>query len=73
MIVSSAEVAYLSACSTSEPALDVADEALHITAAFQRADYQHVIGTLWPLHDGTAAFTFEALAFTEWNPGKSNP
>ncbi|GAA0436219.1 hypothetical protein GCM10010160_74100 [Acrocarpospora corrugata] len=28
---------------------------MHITAAFQLAGYQHVIGTLWPITDATAA------------------
>ncbi|MFE0674899.1 CHAT domain-containing protein [Streptomyces sp. NPDC058867] len=47
-------LAYLAACETSVTAPDLADEALHITAAFQLAGYRHVIGTLWSVDDRTA-------------------
>ncbi|MDY0812666.1 CHAT domain-containing protein [Kitasatospora purpeofusca] len=50
----SADLAYLSACSTSHTHPDNADEALHITGAFQLAGYQRVIGTLWPVDDSTS-------------------
>ncbi|MFB7214549.1 CHAT domain-containing protein [Streptomyces sp. NPDC056255] len=50
-----AELAYLSACDTSNTAPRLADESLHITGAFHLAGYQHVIGTLWPVDDRTAA------------------
>ena len=44
-------LAYLSACDTSVVAPNLANEAVHITSAFQLAGYQHVIGTLWPVND----------------------
>lgn len=53
--LTSADLAYLSACSTSDTNFVMADEALHITSAFQLAGYRHVIGTLWPTGDYAAA------------------
>jgi tetratricopeptide (TPR) repeat protein len=49
-----AGLAYLSACDTTVTSAALADEAVHITAAFQLAGYQHVIGTLWPITDDAA-------------------
>jgi CHAT domain-containing protein len=49
-----AELAYLSACSTTATSLRLADESLHITSAFQLAGYRSVIGTLWPVSDHAA-------------------
>ncbi|MEV0640998.1 CHAT domain-containing protein [Streptomyces sp. NPDC050619] len=50
-----ADLAYLSACSTSFTHLATVDEAVHITGAFQLAGYRHVIGTLWSVNDATSA------------------
>jgi CHAT domain/Tetratricopeptide repeat len=49
--LSGADLAYLSACSTTDTSPLMTDEALHITSAFQLAGYRHVIGTLWPVDD----------------------
>jgi CHAT domain-containing protein len=49
-----AGLAYLSACDTTVTSAELADEAVHITAAFQLAGYRHVIGTLWPIDDDAA-------------------
>jgi hypothetical protein len=48
------QLAYLSACSTTDTNQEQADEATHLTAAFQLAGYRNVIGTLWPINDQTA-------------------
>jgi CHAT domain-containing protein len=50
-----ARLAYLSACRTafSSPA-NLANEALHLTTAFQLIGYPHVVGTLWEIHDRIA-------------------
>ncbi|HEY2063722.1 MAG TPA: CHAT domain-containing protein, partial [Amycolatopsis sp.] len=49
-----AQLAYLSACSTTETNQEQADEATHLTAAFQLAGYRNVVGTLWPINDQAA-------------------
>lgn len=49
-----ADLAFLSACETTDTVPRLADEALHITSAFQLAGYRHVIGTLWPINDSAA-------------------
>ncbi|MFE4382897.1 CHAT domain-containing protein [Streptomyces cyaneofuscatus] len=49
-----AELAYLSACSTSLGNQRLADESVHITAGFMLGGYRHVIGTLWPVDDTAA-------------------
>jgi tetratricopeptide (TPR) repeat protein len=51
----SGELAFLSACDTAVTAPDLADEALHLTGAFQLAGFRQVIGTLWPVDDQIAS------------------
>lgn len=48
--------AYVSACSTAEPAYGIEDEGLTIASAFQVAGYKHVIGTLWSINDSLAVY-----------------
>jgi hypothetical protein len=50
----SAELAVLSGCQTTDPGVNLADEAIHVASAFQLAGYRHVIGTLWPIADEIA-------------------
>ncbi|MGR4880213.1 CHAT domain-containing protein [Streptomyces sp. LARHCF249] len=56
-----AELVYLSACSTAITTPRLADEAVHITAAFQLSGYPHAIGTLWPVGDTAAAAVAEGF------------
>jgi CHAT domain-containing protein/tetratricopeptide repeat protein len=51
-----ARLAYLSACGTTAiDRLDLLDEAIHLTGAYQLAGYPQVIGTLWEINDLIAA------------------
>jgi len=50
-----ADLAFLSACSTTQTSPRLVDEAVHITAAFHLAGYHNVIGTLWPVYEHSAA------------------
>lgn len=44
-----AQLAYLSACSTADnPAVGLADEAIHIASGFQLAGFNHVMAAMWP-------------------------
>ena len=57
-----ADLAYLSACSTTVTNVDLANEAVHVTGAFHLAGYRHVLGTLWSADDRAAA-TFADLFY----------
>lgn len=51
-----AQLAFLSACQTARnDDLDLLDEAIHLTTAFQQAGFPHVIGTLWRIPDTDVA------------------
>lgn len=50
----SAQLAYLSACSTADTHALQADESTHLAGAFQLAGYRNVIGTLWPISEEVA-------------------
>ncbi|KAK3377721.1 CHAT domain-containing protein [Podospora didyma] len=66
----SAEVAYLSACSTAELAVGkLIDEAIHLSNSFQTIGFRHVIGTMWGADDdaaGEIAKSFYKLALSNW-------
>ena len=50
--LTSAQLAYLSAChASSNRALDLLDEGIHLTGAFQMAGFPQAIGTLWQVDD----------------------
>lgn len=51
----SADLAYLSACRTSTGDTRLRDESLHLAAAMQVIGFRHVVATLWPVRDTTAA------------------
>ncbi|MEV6625591.1 CHAT domain-containing protein [Amycolatopsis sp. NPDC051106] len=50
-----AELAYLSACATGHSGSALADESTNLATAFHRLGFRHVIASLWPLDDTTAA------------------
>ncbi|WP_186319180.1 CHAT domain-containing protein [Streptomyces sp. SAJ15] len=57
-----AQLAYLSACRTAAiDTADLADEAIHLTSAFQLAGFPHVVGTLWEIDDQTAVTVADAF------------
>ncbi|MGW4446763.1 CHAT domain-containing protein [Streptomyces sp. NPDC004682] len=59
--LANARLAVLSACDTARGSGLLADEAIHITSAFQIAGYPHTIGTLWPVHDAVAVRVTRSL------------
>jgi CHAT domain-containing protein/tetratricopeptide (TPR) repeat protein len=50
----SAELAYLSACSTAHRSWDHVDESVNVASVFHLAGFRHVIASLWPLDDSVA-------------------
>lgn len=50
-----AELAYLSACATSQTSAQLIDETIQLSAAIHLAGFRHVIGTLWYIGDKAAA------------------
>ncbi|OCL13957.1 hypothetical protein AOQ84DRAFT_351746 [Glonium stellatum] len=51
----SAQIAYLSACSTAYFAdRTLMNENIHLASAFQLAGFRHVVGTLWDTYDDAA-------------------
>ncbi|MGQ5636398.1 MULTISPECIES: CHAT domain-containing protein [unclassified Streptomyces] len=55
------QLAVLSACSTFQITPALADEALHVTAAFQQAGFRHVVGAMWPVGDDVATAVADAF------------
>ncbi|MCP9985384.1 CHAT domain-containing protein [Streptomyces sudanensis] len=65
-----AQLAYLSACRTAViDKVELLDEAIHLTSAFQIAGFPHVIGTLWEIYDQIAVTTAEAFYTALKDPG----
>ncbi|GHH88244.1 hypothetical protein GCM10018793_67220 [Streptomyces sulfonofaciens] len=66
-----AELAYVSSCSTARPGNRLFDEAIHLASSFQLAGFRQVIATLWLLQDRVGAefatHVYEHLAA----PGRS--
>ncbi|MCM2422185.1 CHAT domain-containing protein [Streptomyces sp. RKAG293] len=65
----SGRLAYLSACETTRTVRHLADEAVHLTSAFQMAGFLSVVGTLWRVPDNVAEvaarFFYEELAASD--------
>lgn len=55
------DFAFLSACKTATGGVTLPDEAITLAAALHYTGYRHVIGTLWSIHDQTAAEVTEAV------------
>ncbi|KAH8586463.1 CHAT domain-containing protein [Bisporella sp. PMI_857] len=54
--LSNARLAYLSAChASSNRAMDLLDEGIHLTGAFQMAGFPQAIGSLWQVDDERSA------------------
>jgi hypothetical protein len=56
-----AEFAFLAACKTAVGGIRVPDEVITLTTALQYAGYPYVIGTLWSVHDRSAARITQAV------------
>ncbi|MFJ5776953.1 CHAT domain-containing protein [Streptomyces sp. NPDC093094] len=55
LVLDRARLAYLSACHTAATdTVELLDEAIHLSSAFQLAGFPHVVGTLWQISDGVA-------------------
>jgi CHAT domain-containing protein len=59
--LNSAHLAYLSACTTARGGVKLADEAIHISSAFQVSGFANVIGTLWPIGDYQAKIVADLI------------
>ncbi|MFF3878278.1 CHAT domain-containing protein [Streptomyces sp. NPDC001978] len=57
-----AELALLPMCETAQGGVALADEVLHLAAAFHMAGFRHVVGSLWLLADSAAAEAVDRLA-----------
>jgi hypothetical protein len=55
------EFAFLSACKTATGGITLPDEAITLASALHYTGYRHVIGTMWSVHDETAADVAEAV------------
>ncbi|MFE4798291.1 CHAT domain-containing protein [Streptomyces sp. NPDC056708] len=57
-----AQLAYLSACRTAAiNSVELLDESIHLTSAFQLAGFPQVVGTLWEIRDQTAVAVADAF------------
>ncbi|QHY98253.1 CHAT domain protein [Streptomyces sp. S4.7] len=57
-----AQLVYLSACRTAAiDTVNLVDEAIHLTSAFQLAGFPHVVGTLWEIDDQIAVTVADAF------------
>ncbi|RJQ77770.1 CHAT domain-containing protein [Pseudonocardiaceae bacterium YIM PH 21723] len=73
LLLSDGELAYLSACETAMPGTRIADEAIHLSSAFQLAGFRQVIAGLWQLHDKVAVRFAEEVyrRFEEMEPARA--
>ncbi|MER5197259.1 CHAT domain-containing protein [Streptomyces sp. NPDC002755] len=67
-----ADLAYLSACETTDTAPRFVDESLHITAAFQTAGFRSVIGSLWKIQ-GTSGTRVATTVYTHLTADGTRP
>ncbi|CUS09062.1 unnamed protein product, partial [Tuber aestivum] len=52
LVTQSAQIAYLSACSSARnPSADLADEVIHLASAFQLAGFSHTFANMWETDD----------------------
>jgi tetratricopeptide (TPR) repeat protein len=68
-----ARLAYLSACETALAHPRLADEAVHLSGAFQLAGYWNVIGTFWPIDDAISTTIAHSFYDHLTHQGKTPP
>lgn len=61
LLLSHAEFAFLSSCSTALSGWVLPDEAVHISTALQFSGYRHVVATMWPVLGRYAGFVADHL------------
>ena len=65
------ELAFLSACSSGQVAVDLPDEAVDLPSAFRHAGFRSVIATTWPVKDHIAFLTLARyLQLRATHPGQ---
>jgi len=73
--LSSARLAYLSACRTAVGAIKLTDEAIHLAAALQLVGFPEVIATAWQISDelapDVADLVYAELSRTGWSQDAS--
>ncbi|MEU7411924.1 CHAT domain-containing protein [Streptomyces sp. NPDC042638] len=68
-----AEFAYLSACHSAAPGVELINEAVSVASAFQLCGYRQVIGSLWTVDDKVAPLLAREVYRLLAEPGAPDP